>query len=238
MKILLLFGLIKILLFRDFVLDRYGTSDIVLNGNGFIFLDISGFSPGDSIYLTFNAVDGEYFNYIEYTFSNSFSSVYIKADQITYAYSEDYRINEHKFSSDTLILFDHYYYFEFTKPKYDKKYLVMRLILPNQRDFLLRVENTKYRRYVVTIIIINVIAGILFIITFIIFIIKYPRCRKLWKKQNMNDDNFNSPKENNNNLNEEINYPSSTITNYGDNLVENKQNQDNKIYDNAFPINS
>ena len=54
----------------------------------------------------------------------------------------------------------------------------------------------------------------------------------------MNDDNFNSPKENNNNLNEEINYPSSTITNYGDNLVENKQNQDNKIYDNAFPINS
>ena len=114
----------------------------------------------------------------------------------------------------------------------------MRLILPNQRDFLLRVENTKYRRYVVTIIIINVIAGILFIITFIIFIIKYPRCRKLLKKQNMNDDNFNSPKENNNNLNEEINYPSSTITNYGDNLVENKQNQDNKIYDNAFPINS
>ena len=103
--------------------------------------------------------------------------------------------------------------------------------------FFLRVENTKYRRNAVKATVINVIVGILFLITLIIFLVKYPRWYKLLKQQKNDNNNLNTSIENNNNLNEEINYPGSTITNYGNNEVEDNQNHDNKIYDNDSSMN-
>ena len=110
----------------------------------------------------------------------------------------------------------------------------MKYTKPYKNSVLLRVENTKYRRNAVKAIVINVIVGILFLITLIIFLVKYPRWYKLLKQQKYN---LNTSIENNNNLNEEINYPGSTITNYGNNEEEDKQNHDNKIYDNDSSMN-
>ena len=236
MKILLLFCLIKYFISKIYDLKRYGSTEVILNDIDFVIFNITAFSPGDSIYLTLKSVDKEFFNYIEYTFSKSYQSPSLKIDQIKYAYSEDYKKHEHKYSTGVDILFDYYYYFEFIKSENDQKYIIMQCTKTSKDDVLLNIENTKYRRYVLVIIVVNVIAGILFIITLIIFIIKYPCCRKSLKKIVVEKD-FDTPIENNSNLSEEINYPGSTITNYGNNVVEEKQNQCDNIYDKDSAMN-
>ena len=234
MQILLLFCLIKNFLFKDYSMERYGSAEVILNDNGYIFVKTKGFSIGDSIYITFKSFQKEYFNYIEYAFSHYESTYDIKIDQIKYAYSEDYQKQENNNSNGKNISYDYYYYFEFILPKFSKNFLVMKYTKPYKDSVLLRVENTKYRRNAVKAIVINVIVGILFLITLIIFLVKYPRWYKLLKQQKYN---LNTSIENNNNLNEEINYPGSTITNYGNNEEEDNQNHDNKIYDNDSSMN-
>ena len=234
MQILLLFCLIKNFLFKDYFIERYGSRDLILNENDYIFLKILQFSTGDSIYVTFKSFQKEYFNYIEYAYSNYDKSSQIYIDQIKYTYSEEYQKQENNNSTGKNISYDYYYYFEFILPKFSKNFLVMKFTKPCKNDVLLRVENTKYRRNAVKTTVINVIVGILFLITLIIFLVKYPRWYKLLKQQKYN---LNTSIENNNNLNEEINYPGSTITNYGNNEEEDKQNHDNKIYDNDSSMN-
>ena len=234
MQILLLFCLIKNFLFKDYSMERYGSAEVILNDNRYIFVNIKGFSIGDSIYITFKSFQKEYFNYIEYAFSYYESSYDIKIDQIKYAYSEDYQKQENNNSTGKNISYDYYYYFEFILPKFSKNFLVMKYTKPYKDSALLRVENTKYRRNAVKAIVINVIVGILFLITLIIFLVKYPRWYKLLKQQR---NNLSTSIENNNNLNEENNYPGSTSTNYGNNEEEDKQNHNNKIYDNDSSMN-
>ena len=88
MQILLLFCLIKNFLFEDYSMERYGSAEVILNDNGYIFLKTKGFSTGDSIYITLKSFEKEYPNYIEYTYWYYESSYGIKIDQIKYAYSE------------------------------------------------------------------------------------------------------------------------------------------------------
>ena len=234
MQILLLFCLIKNFLFKDYYIERYGSRDLILNENDYIFLKILQFSTGDSIYVTFKSFQKEYFNYIEYAYSNYDKSSEIYIDQIKYTYSEEYQKQENNNSTGKNISYDYYYYFEFKKQRFFHGYLVLQFKNPYKDSVFLRVENTKYRRNAVKAIVINVIVGILFLITLIIFLVKYPRWYKLLKQQKYN---LNTSIENNNNLNEEINYPGSTITNYGNNEEEDKQNHDNKIYDNDSSMN-
>ena len=226
--------MIKNFLFKDYYIERYCSRDLILNENDYIFLKILQFSTGDWIYVTFKSFEKEYFNYIEYAFSNYDRSSQIYIDQIKYTYWEDYQKQENNNSTGKNISYDYYYYFEFILPKFSKNFLVMKFTKPCKNDVLLRVENTKYRRNAVKTTVINVIVGILFLITLIIFLVKYPRWYKLLKQQKYN---LNTSIENNNNLNEEINYPGSTITNYGNNEEEDKQNHDNKIYDNDSSMN-
>ena len=82
MQILLLFCLIKNFLFKDYSMERYGSAEVILNDNGYIFLKTKGFSTGDSIYITLKSFQKEYFNYIEYTYWYYESSYDIKIDQI------------------------------------------------------------------------------------------------------------------------------------------------------------
>jgi len=237
MQILLLFCLIKNFLLEDYSMERYGSAEVILNDNGYIFVNTKGFSTGDSIYITLKSFEKEYFNYIEYTYWYYESSYGIKIDQIKYAYSEEYQKQENNNSTGKNISYDYYYYFELILPRFSKDFLVMKFTKPCKNDVLLRVENTKYRRNAVKTTVINVIVGILFLITLIIFLVKYPRWYKLLKQQKNDNNNLSTPIENNNNLNEEINYPGSTITNYGNNEVEDNQNHDNKIYDNDSSMN-
>ena len=226
--------MIKNFLFKDYYIERYGSRDLILNENDYIFLKILQFSTGDSIYVTFKSFQKEYFNYIEYAYSNYDESSQIYIDQIKYTYSEDYQKQENNNSTGKNISYDYYYYFEFKKQRFFHGYLVLQFKNPYKDSVFLRVENTKYRRNAVKTTVINVIVGILFLITLIIFLVKYPRWYKLLKQQKYN---LNTSIENNNNLNEENNYPGSTITNYGNNEVEDNQNHDNKIYDNDSSMN-
>ena len=237
MKILLLFCLIKYFLFKNYDLKRYESIIVILNDSGYIILNISNFSPGDSIYLTFKSINGEYFNFVDYTFSSSYPKKNINLDQINYAYSEDYNKRENLISTRREILFDYFYYFEFIKSQNEQNYLIMDFSqLTSKNSVLLQVENTRYRRNAVIMIVVNIIAVIIFITLLIIFIIKYP-CWKTSSKELIDDKDFNTSIENNNNLNEEITYPSSMTTNYGFNEVKEKQNQNNKIYNNDTPMN-
>ena len=183
MQILLLFCLIKNFLFEDYSMERYGSAEVILNDNGYIFVNTKRFSIGDSIYITFKSFQKEYFNYIEYAFLYYESSYDIKIDQIKYAYSEDYQKQENNNSTGKNISYDYYYYFEFILPKFSKNFLVMKYTKPYKDSVLLRVENTKYRRNAVKTTVINVIVGILFLITLIIFLVKYPRWYKLLKQK-------------------------------------------------------
>ena len=237
MKILLLFYLIKYFLFKNYDLKKYESIIVILNDSGYIILNISNFSSGDSIYLTFKSINGEYFNFVDYTFSSSYPKKSINLDQINYAYSEDYNKRENLISTGKEILFDYFYYFEFIKQQNEQNYLIMDFSkLTSNNSVLLQVENTRYRRNAVIMVVVNIIAGIIFITLLIIFIIKYP-CWKKSSKELIDDKDFNTSKENNNNLNEEITYPSSKTTNYGFNEVEEKQNQNNKIFNNDTPMN-
>ena len=237
MKIVLLFCLIKYFLFKNYDLKRYGTISVILDDYGYIILNIKNFSPGDSIYLTFKSINGEYFHFVDYTFSNSYPKKYINLDQINYAYSEDYNKREKQMSTGKEILFDYFYYFEFIKTQNEQNYLIMDYSkLTSKNLVLLQVENTKYRRNAVIMTVVNIIVGILFIILLIIFIIKYFSYKKL-SKEHIDDKTLNTSIENNDNLNEEITYPSSINTNYGFNEVEEKQNHNNKNYNNDTPMN-
>jgi len=82
MQILLLFCLIKNFLLEDYSMERYGSAEVILNDNGYIFVNTKGFSTGDSIYITLKSFEKEYFNYIEYTYWYYESSYDIKIDQI------------------------------------------------------------------------------------------------------------------------------------------------------------
>ena len=87
-----------------------------------------------------------------------------------YCYSKD----ESSSDSDP-ILYNFYYYYEFIKPNNNVKYLIMEYQY-KIKDGCLIIENTRYRRYFLTIVILSTIGGAIVLI--IIAIIIYKVCKK------------------------------------------------------------
>jgi len=147
MKGILLFSLISLLYCEIVPLKKYGLTDFLCD-NGFVVLDVSGFNKGDSIYITYIAILESYLSeYIRYIFSDIYPENYDRylLTEKMYPYSEGQKNPYSTEDSYCSSCYDYYYYFEFTKPNNNVKYLIIEYERAN-RYYCLKVENTRYRR--------------------------------------------------------------------------------------------
>ena len=136
-------------------------------------MDLSEFEVGDSIYITYNTYEGEYYTSIPYTFSNdtpTSSDDEILTDEIK-CYSHSYTEHKHNETDKhgnyiVYYTYDYYYYFEFEKPE-DKRYLIMGYDLTGyDSNVYLYVDNTRLSILVIAGIVIGVMFGVPCVFTF------------------------------------------------------------------------
>ena len=170
MKTLLLFLLISQLFGSIHRLKKYGdTPEISSSRSGFVILDLLDFDDGDSLYITYHTYEGTYSRSIKYLFSNDYPSTedlsILTNEKECYSYGET--STEHNVSTGyntyrIYYTYDYYYYFEFTKPN-NTKYLIMGYDLSYSKAHYLEVSNTRFRRFILTLIIVGSIVGFLLV---------------------------------------------------------------------------
>ena len=174
MKTLLLFLLFSQLFGDIYHLKKYDDTPEIHYGSGLIVLDVLDFDEGDSIYVTYHTYQGKssYSSYPDstyYLFSNDFPTSDNQSilTNVLKCYSDGSSSTQHNESTgyDTYHIYytyDFYYFYEFIKPN-NSKYLIMGydLSYTNARD--LEVSNTRFRRYILTLIIVGSIVGFLLV---------------------------------------------------------------------------
>lgn len=167
MEGLLLFYLFSLMYCEIVPLEKYGITKS-LRDDGLVVLNISEFDEGDSIYITYISYFDYYHNYTYYEFSDIYPEnygIFFPKEKI-YSYSEDENPANVPYEE-----FNYYYYYEFKKPNGNVKYLIMEY---NYKlyDGCLEIENTRYHRYFLTIVIFSTIgvAIVLIIIAILIYI--------------------------------------------------------------------
>ena len=170
MKVILFILLIINLSCDVYYLKKYKRTPEISDYYGLVVLDLIEFDDGDSIYITYNTYQGKYRKSIPYEFSNYYPS----SDDIAYlknyinCYSDSSTKHEHNETDGNggyiiYYTWDYYYYFEFTKPN-NTRYLIMGYDLRGTYAYYLYVDNTRFSRWVTTIIIVcSVVGGILLI---------------------------------------------------------------------------
>ena len=179
MKLLLLFLLISQLFGSIHKLKKYGDTPKIYNlknsYSGFVVLDASDFDEGDSIYITYHTYEGKYGYETRYVFSNEFPTSEDKSilTNVLSCYSDGVSSTEHNestgYSYRIYYTYDYYYFFEFIKPN-NTKYLIMEYDLYHSDADYLEVSNTRFRRYILTLIIVGSIVGFLLVCGAIFFI--------------------------------------------------------------------
>ena len=181
MKTLLLFLLFSQLFGDIYHLKKYDDTPNIQSGSGLVVLDVLDFNEGDSIYVTYHTYQGKssYSSYPDstyYLFSNDFPTSDNQSilTNVLKCYSDGSSSTQHNESTgyDTYHIYytyDFYYFYEFIKPN-NSKYLIMGydLTYTNARD--LEVSNTRFRRYIMTLIIVGSIVGFLLVVGAIILI--------------------------------------------------------------------
>ena len=170
MKTLLLFLLISQLFGSIHRLKKYGdTPEISSSRSGFVILDLLDFDDGDSLYITYHTYEGTYSRSIKYLFSNDYPSTEDLSilTNVKECYSDGETSTKHNVSTGyntyrIYYTYDYYYYFEFTKPN-NTKYLIMGYDLSNSYAHYLEVSNTRFRRFILTLIIVGSIVGFLLV---------------------------------------------------------------------------
>ena len=182
MKTLLLFLLISQLFGSIHHLKKYGDTPEIHKSSssrsGFVILDLLDFDDGDSLYITYHTYEGTYSRSIKYLFSNDYPStedLSILTNKKE-CYSDGKTSTKHNVSTGyntyrIYYTYDYYYYFEFTKPN-NTKYLIMGYDLSYSNAHYLEVSNTRFRRFILTLIIVGSIVGFLLVAgaIFLIFI--------------------------------------------------------------------
>ena len=170
MKTLLLFLLISQLFGSIHHLKKYGdTPEISSSRSGFVILDLLDFDDGDSLYITYHTYEGTYSRSIKYLFSNDYPSTEDLSilTNVKECYSDGKTSTKHNVSTGyntyrIYYTYDYYYYFEFTKPN-NTKYLIMGYDLSYSNAHYLEVSNTRFRRFILTLIIVGSIVGFLLV---------------------------------------------------------------------------
>ena len=170
MKTLLLFLLISQLFGSIHRLKKYGdTPEISSSRSGFVILDLLDFDDGDSLYITYHTYEGTYSRSIKYLFSNDYPSTENLSilTNVKECYSDGETSTKHNVSTGyntyrIYYTYDYYYYFEFTKPN-NTKYLIMGYDLSYSYAHYLEVSNTRFRRFILTLIIVGSIVGFLLV---------------------------------------------------------------------------
>ena len=168
MKGLLLFCLFSLIYCEIVLLEKYGITKC-LHDDGLVVLNISEFDGGDSIYITYTSYFEMYHNYTYYEFSDiypKYSDNFFLREKI-YSYSEDENLANVPYED-----FNYYYYYEFKKPNMNVKYLIMEYNY-NLNEGCLEIENTRYRRYFLTIVIFSTIGALIALIIIAILIYKF-----------------------------------------------------------------
>ena len=173
MKTLLLFLLISQLFGSIHHLKKYGDTPEIHKSSssrsGFVILDLLDFDDGDSLYITYHTYEGTYSRSIKYLFSNDYPStedLSILTNKKE-CYSDGKTSTKHNVSTGyntyrIYYTYDYYYYFEFTKPN-NTKYLIMGYDLSYSNAHYLEVSNTRFRRFILTLIIVGSIVGFLLV---------------------------------------------------------------------------
>ena len=173
MKVIIFICLIAQFLGRIIYLKKYGVTPSIYSGDGIVALDLSEFKEGDSIYITYDTVDGEYSELIYYNFTTTYPDGkdpnLLKGRQ--YCYSDGYTTIKHNVSDGRggyriYYTYNYHYFFEFKKPINETaNYLLLGYDLTGYRLSSLTVDNTRFRRYIMTVIIVcSIVGGILLIV--------------------------------------------------------------------------
>ena len=173
MKTLLLFLLISQLFGSIHHLKKYGDTPEIHKSSssrsGFVILDLLDFDDGDSLYITYHTYEGTYSRSIKYLFSNDYPSTEDLSilTNVKECYSDGKTSTKHNVSTGyntyrIYYTYDYYYYFEFTKPN-NTKYLIMGYDLSYSNAHYLEVSNTRFRRFILTLIIVGSIVGFLLV---------------------------------------------------------------------------
>lgn len=178
MKIILFILLISHLTCGIYRLEKYDCSRKITDSYGLVVLDLLEFDDGDSIYITYNTYEGEYYDYIYYEFSDYYPrSQDHLLEEWTYCYSDTYSSHKHNKSDGyggyyIYYTYDYYYYFEFIKPN-NTRYLIMGYDLGSTKAYHLYVDNTRFGRWTTTIIIVCCVVGAVLIAGGIFLIWKF-----------------------------------------------------------------
>lgn len=180
MKFILLILLIANLYCSVYYIKKYERSPKIKDYSGLVVLDLIEFKEGDSIYITYNTYEGKYHDYIYYNFSNSYPDFGDPQSlkNYIYCYSNSYTEHKHNVSDGyggyyIYYTYDYYYYFEFTMPNNNTRYLIMGYDLSRSKAYYLYVDNTRFNRWVTTLIIVGSVAGAILIGAIIFVIWKY-----------------------------------------------------------------
>ena len=166
-------------------IKKYKSTSKIRDNYGLVVLDLSEFAEGDPIYITYNTYEGEYSYSIYYSFTDQYPSnggPEILTDTMS-CYSDSYTSHKHNRSDGfggyyIYYTYDYYYYYEFEKPiNASNKYLVMGYDLRyyHSVEYLI-VDNTRFNRYITTIITVSCVVGAILIAGVIFLIVKRPSC--------------------------------------------------------------
>ena len=154
-------------------IKKYDTSPYIYSGSGLVILDLSEFKEGDSIYITYDSHDDTYSRLIYYNFTQDYPGWedpnLLQGKK--YSYSDGSTSYKHNVSDGwggyrIYYTYDYHYFFEFKKPfNQNANYLLLGYDLTGYRMKSIVVDNTRFRRYIKTVIIVfSVIGGILFFV--------------------------------------------------------------------------
>ena len=170
-------------------LEKYGSKSIY-SGSGLVVLDVQGFNPGDSIYITYNSYDDEYSERIYYNFTDSYpqwEDPNILQNRME-CYSDGMTTIEHNVSYGNTYriyyTYNYHYFYEFIKPN-DTDYLLLGYDLYGYHMDYIEVENTRFRRYIMTLIIVGSIIGFILVLVggFFLYIYFKKCCRRIRERK-------------------------------------------------------
>ena len=171
MKYIIFICLITQLFGNLYYIKKYEASPYIYRGSGLVILDLSEFKEGDSIYITYDSHYNTYTRTIYYNFTKDYPSwenpnlLQGRKD----SYSDGSTSYKHNVSDGyggyrIYYTYDYHYFFEFQKPYNESaNYLLLGYDLTGYRMDSIQVDNTRFKRYIKTVIIVfSIIGGILF----------------------------------------------------------------------------
>ena len=180
MKVIIFICLIAQFLGRIIYLKKYKESPRISYGSGLVVLDLSGFKGGDSIYITYDTEDGKYSKLIYYNFTTTYPTWedpnLLQGRQN--CYSDGYTSIKHNVSDGwggyrIYYTYNYHYFFEFKKPVNETaNFLLLGYDLTGYHLSYLKIDNTRFRRYIKTVIIVCSIGGGILFFVGIYFLIK------------------------------------------------------------------